>query len=387
MAAEATPSAPRRRVVDVARRTILVLAVAAVYVLAWRGSDIDFATLFGSLEKGLPRLQAFLTPDLVGYDIEPITVQLPFPVPCGSAPNPEVPTAGPRLVPSIPCADPPDAFIVEGFDLAPNADLQLRWRLPSGDYLPGPFTRTDANGHFQREAEARPIVATRDGVPSQLEVEVLVEVGRPHPSDTVYTVLDYLIVTLFMALIATTLGTIAAAPLSFLAARNITWRGPIGKPAYLAVRTFFNIFRALEPIIIATVFGFWVGYGAFAGMLALSVVTMASLGKLFSEAIENIDPGPVEALTATGANRLQVIVYGVVPQIVPDFLSYIIYHWDINVRISTVIGFVGGGGIGYYLSQMINTGADSKAATAIWAIIIVVWLMDYLSSYVRHKAI
>ncbi len=80
------------------------------------------------------------------------------------------------------------------------------------------------------------------------------------------------------------------------------------------------------------------------------MVTIASLGKLFSEAVENIDPGPVEALQAAGAPPLHTVRYAVVPQIVPDFVSYIIYHWDINVRISTIIGFVGGGGIGYYLN-------------------------------------
>ncbi len=93
---------------------------------------------------------------------------------------------------------------------------------------------------------------------------------------------------------------------------------------------------------------------------------------------------PIEALQATGANRLQTIVHGVVPQIVPDFISFIIYHWDINARISTIIGFVGGG-IGYYLSQRINGFEYSKAGTAIWAIVIVVMAMDFLSAEVRKR--
>jgi phosphonate transport system permease protein len=93
----------------------------------------------------------------------------------------------------------------------------------------------------------------------------------------------------------------------------------------------------------------------------------------------------VEALTATGATRMQVLIYGVVPQVVPDFLSYIIYHWDINVRISTVIGFVGGGGIGYYLSQMINTAQFQKAGTALLAIIIVVMVLDFMSADIRKQ--
>ena len=93
----------------------------------------------------------------------------------------------------------------------------------------------------------------------------------------------------------------------------------------------------------------------------------------------------MEALQATGANQFQTVVYGAIPQIVPDFVSFIIYHWDINVRISTIIGFVGGGGIGYYLSQQINSFAYSRAGTAIWAIVIVVWAMDFLSAEVRKK--
>ena len=136
------------------------------------------------------------------------------------------------------------------------------------------------------------------------------------------------------------------------------------------------------------VFGGWLSglLWLFGGaVLALTIVTIASLGKLFSEAVEGIDPGPVDALTATGANRLQVVWFSIVPQIVPNFVSFIIYHWDINVRISTIIGYVGGGGIGYYLAQMINTGQDHKAGTAIWAIVIVVWAMDFISAEVRKR--
>jgi len=108
---------------------------------------------------------------------------------------------------------------------------------------------------------------------------------------------------------------------------------------------------------------------------------------MFSESVESIDSGAIEAVTATGANRLQVIMYGVVPQIVPDFMSFTIYHWDINVRISTVIGFVGGGGIGYYLSQRINTFEYGKAGTALLAIVIIVWVLDFLSSEIRKRLI
>ncbi|MBI4316268.1 MAG: phosphonate ABC transporter, permease protein PhnE [Chloroflexi bacterium] len=369
-----------------ALRTILiVIGVLVAYVIAYRGSEVDFSRLIGSLGKGGPLMQDFLTPDVVTREIAPVTLQLALPVPCGSAPQGEVPASGPRLVPGVPCAELRDKFTVEGIDLAPNTELQLRWRLPSDQYFPGPFISTDADGHFSAEFEARPIVATQDGVPSKIEVELLVPVGGPKPSAAVFEVLDAIIVTIFMALVATTAAVVVAVPLSFLAAGNITKRGRAGTAIYYITRTTLSVFRSYEPIILATLFAFWVGFGPFAGAIALTIVTIASLGKLYSEAVENIDPGPMEALTATGANRLQVVLYGVVPQIVPDFLSFTIYHWDINVRISTIIGYVGGGGIGYYLAQMINTSQNNKAGTAIWAIVVVVWAMDFLSAEVRKR--
>mgnify|MGYP000527778404 CR=1 FL=1 len=367
------------------RTTLTALGLLALVVFAWNGSQINFQRLVTSLPKGWPLLQDFLTPDILARAVEPVTLQLPVPVPCGSAPEAQPAASGPRLVPSVACAEPRDKFTVEGFDLAPDTELQLRWRLPNGQYFPGPFIRTDADGYFQAEFEARPIVATRDGVPSQIEVELLVEVGDLKPSPTLLTVIDLMIVTIFMALIATLFATVAAVPLSFLAAQNVTKRGPLGTTVYYLTRTFLNVFRSYEAIVLATVFAFWVGFSPFAGVMALTIVTLASLGKLFSEAVEGIDPGPVEALTASGANRLQVVLYGIVPQIVPNFLSFIIYHWDINVRISTIIGYVGGGGIGYYLAQMINTSQNNKAGTAIWAIVIVVWVMDFLSAEVRKR--
>ena len=381
-----SPPVPRKPDVRrLVRTTAIALTVLVVYVIAYRGSEINFGRLFSALPKGGPLLRAFLTPDLLTRDIQPVTLDLDFPVPCGSATAGQVLASGPRLVPGVPCAALRDTFTVEGFDLAPSTELQLRWRLPNGQYYPGPFTVTDAQGHFSAQFEARPIVATENGVPSKIEVQLLVTVGGLKPSPTVYEVLDAIIVTLFMAMMATSFAVLISAPLSFVAARNVTGSQPVGTAVYYATRTVFNVFRSYEPIILATLFAFWVGFGPFAGAIALSLVTIASLGKLYSEAVENIDAGPVEALRATGANGLQVVLYGIVPQVVPDFISYTIYHWDINVRISTIIGYVGGGGIGYYLSQKINTSQYNPAGTAIWAIIVVVWAMDFLSAEVRKR--
>jgi ABC-type phosphate/phosphonate transport system permease subunit len=120
---------------------------------------------------------------------------------------------------------------------------------------------------------------------------------------------------------------------------------PLGMTVYNTARTILNALRSIEPLIMGIVFVIWVGIGPFAGVLALTLHSIAALGKLYSEQTENIDEGPLEAIQATGANRLQTIIYAVVPQIVPPYIAFTMYRWDINVRMSTIIGFVGGGGI------------------------------------------
>jgi ABC-type phosphate/phosphonate transport system permease subunit len=123
---------------------------------------------------------------------------------------------------------------------------------------------------------------------------------------------------------------------------------------YYVSRTIFNGLRSIEALVMAIVFVVWVGIGPFAGSLALALHTIAALAKLYSEQVESILPGPLEAVQATGANRLQTIVYAVFPQIIPPYISFTMYRWDINVRMSTIIGFAGGGGIGFLLQQNIN---------------------------------
>jgi phosphonate transport system permease protein len=117
------------------------------------------------------------------------------------------------------------------------------------------------------------------------------------------------------------------------------------------------------------------------------VTSFALIGKLFSEAIENIDPGPIEALTATGSNPLQTIVYAVLPQIVPPFVSYLIYQWDINIRMATIIGFAGGGGIGLTLTTYFGSLQYHKAGTVVAFIVVIVALMDFASAKIRHELV
>jgi phosphonate transport system permease protein len=159
----------------------------------------------------------------------------------------------------------------------------------------------------------------------------------------------------------------------------------VGQFLYIIVRTMLNIVRSIEPLIWALVGIIWVGPGPFAGFIALTLHTIAALGKLYSEAIESIDPGPIEALQATGANRLQTIVYAVIPQVLPPFISFTIYRWDINVRLSTIIGLVGGGGIGFLLIQWIRQFQYSNAGIAVWLITITVAALDFISAEIRER--
>ena len=160
---------------------------------------------------------------------------------------------------------------------------------------------------------------------------------------------------------------------------------PIGIVLYGIIRTILNGTRSVEALVMAIVFVAWVGLGPFAGALALGLHTVAALSKLYSEQVESILEGPLEAIQATGANRLQTIVFAVVPQIVPPYISFTMYRWDINVRMSTIIGFVGGGGIGFILQQNINLLNYRAASVNMLAIAIVVSLMDYISSKIRER--
>jgi len=160
---------------------------------------------------------------------------------------------------------------------------------------------------------------------------------------------------------------------------------PNGMIIYYVSRTIFNALRSIEALVMAIVFVVWVGIGPFAGVMALGLHTIVSLAKLYSEQVESIMAGPLEAIQATGANRLQTIVYAVIPQIIPPYISYTMYRWDINVRMSTIIGFVGGGGIGFLLQQNINLLNYRAASAQMLAIAIVVASMDYISSVLREK--
>ncbi len=200
-------------------------------------------------------------------------------------------------------------------------------------------------------------------------------------------VFQQILVTIFQAMLATTLGAAIAFPFSILAAKNLTGRSRLSVWIYYATRAVLNLLRSIEALLYVVIFIFWVGIGPFAGMLALAVTSFALIGKLFSEAIENIDAGPIEAVNATGAGRLQMITYAILPQIVPPFVSYLIYQWDINIRMATIIGFAGGGGIGLTLTTFFGSLQYHKAGTVVAFIVVVVALMDFASAKLRQALI
>ena len=162
---------------------------------------------------------------------------------------------------------------------------------------------------------------------------------------------------------------------------------PIGQWIYTITRTILNVVRSIEPLIWGLVGVIWVGLGPFAGFIALTIHTVAALGKLYSEAIESIHPGPIEAVQSTGANRLQTIMFAVLPQVLPHFTAYSLYRWDINVRMSTVIGLVGGGGIGFLLIQWIRQVQYEHAGLAVWLIALTVSTLDFVSATIRKKIV
>lgn len=192
-----------------------------------------------------------------------------------------------------------------------------------------------------------------------------------------------IIETIFMAFLATAMAIPVAFVLSFVCAKNIM-KHPAAFAVYLILRTFLNIVRSVEALIWAIIFSVWVGIGPFAGMLALMIHSIASLAKQYSEMVETVSEGPIEGVQSTGATKLQTIWFAIVPQVILPYISFTVYRWDINVRMATIIGLVGGGGIGTMLIQYQGQAMWAEVGCIILVIAVVVWLMDQASAYLRE---
>jgi phosphonate transport system permease protein len=187
--------------------------------------------------------------------------------------------------------------------------------------------------------------------------------------------------TVQLAVWGTLFAIVLALPLCFLAARNLSPH-PI---VFHAMRQVFNAARGINEIIFALIFVAAVGLGPFAGVLALSIHGAGMLGKFFAEAIEEADPGPVEALRATGATPLQVIAFAVLPQALPAWIAATLYRLEVNLRAATILGMVGAGGIGFELYSSLKLFQYEDTATCVIVILAMVMTADYLSSKLRAR--
>ncbi len=186
--------------------------------------------------------------------------------------------------------------------------------------------------------------------------------------------------TLSMSFGGTVIGAVASLPLAFLAARNV-----VKKPGiYQSARLIMNFVRTIPVFVIAVIASFFFGIGVLPGIAAIAVFTFGIMTKMLYEAIETVDMGPFEALEANGANKIIAFRYAIFPQIVPIYLSYFIYTFEINVRSSVVLGFVGAGGIGVVISENIGFFYERVGMAIIVLFALVIGIQSF-SSYVRGK--
>jgi len=382
-------------------RSILIpvlFGLVATYGIGWQVVGVDFSS--ANLARAAVVVQPMLHPDMFQPRQESNQMWTPFYVPCSltvASPTASRADAGKTASAKPNCAGVLDAVTVSVSGLWPNTDTTITWQTNIGDYKPlggnenaSLIVRTDVNGSLTTIIHVPSTVLIAQPDPTlMLEHRVYFDQYRPLGGIELSTnggyVLKGMLESVTMALLATTMAILLAVPVSFLAARNLMGANPLTFVIYIIVRTILNFVRSIESLIIAIVFVIIVGLGPFAGVMALAFHSVAALAKLYSEVIEGIDPGPIEAIRATGGNWLQVVRYGVIPQIVPPFTAFTIYRWDINVRSSIVIGMVGGGGIGFYLIQWIQINQMGAVGSAFIAIAVVVITLDYLSAKVRER--
>jgi len=385
-------------------RTILipiVFGLVAAYGIGWQVVGVDFA--MANLDRALAVARPMLHPDMFALKTETNEMWAPVHVPCaatGIEPVSRREDNG-RVASVTPsCGGATDALTISVTGMWPNTDTQIWWRTAISDtnLLGGTngdkmlVVKTDASGSLTTiiHVPLNILIAQPD---KTLSLEHQIHFAQTHPTGGITIsynggfVLQGMLETVAMALMATVLAIFLAVPISFLAARNLMSGNPLTFGIYVIVRTLLNILRSVEALLFAIVFVVITGLGPFAGVLALICHSIAALAKLYSEVIEGIDPGPIEAIKATGANWIQVARYGVIPQIIPPFTSFTIYRWDINVRTATVIGMVGGGGIGLYLIQWIQLNDFRAVSAAFIAIAVVVILLDFISAKVRERLV
>jgi len=209
--------------------------------------------------------------------------------------------------------------------------------------------------------------------------------GRLFPPDSsnLAKLLLSMLETIEIALWGTFLAVIISIPFGILAARNITPNASL----YLISRTIIIFFRAIPEFILAMFLVICVGFGPISGVFALGIHTMGFLSKFYSEEIEHVATEPIDALIAAGAKKSQILMFGIVPQILPAFVAYNLYILDRNVRMATMLGIVGAGGIGYELISSFRMFRYKNVTTIIIIIFVTILIIDYLSAFIRKKLV
>jgi phosphonate transport system permease protein len=385
---------------------VWTLVLFTFFFVGWQIGDIRPVDLVREAQDAGPFMMRILWPwdRAISRPAELLTGTVEVQIPCTDpipGPPEEVP-GEPYISVSPTCGDlsqqngtPGTTLTLIGRNFAPNAQTEIWWQddmgnefrqRQAGEYV---TLETDENGAFQRDIiipyRVIPSSSTRDYALWELQAHQVASLGEPEPSEELLLSIEKMVETIFLGMMSTFFGIILSVPISFLAARNLMSTSWFTLVIYYLVRAILNIVRSIEPLVWALIAIIVVGLGPFAGIVALTVHSIASLGKLYSEAIESIDPGPIEAIQATGANWLQTVRYAVVPQIIPPFVSFTIYRWDINVRMSTVIGMVGGGGIGFLLIQWVRLLDYKAVGIAVWFIALTVATLDYVSAEIRAR--
>ena len=389
---------------------LFALVLFTFFALGWQISEIVPSRLVTDFPQAMRPLGQVIWPWQSAVTREPqlsvAGASITVPKSPGPGPSADPVTAGLPHIVSVPSTGnlstlddnnqvvPGTTLAVTGTGFKPGVQVELWWVDPlrnafrlrkGGSYL---VVTPDSSGNFSVSLAMPYSIGPQEkgkDQPHRLEARQNLGFGPAHASEALVLTVQRMVETIFMGMMATLFGIILSIPVSFLAARNIMSGSPVTLAIYYATRTVMNVIRAIEPLIWALIAVVWVGLGPFAGIVALTVHSVAALGKLYSEAIEGIDAGPIEAIQATGANRLQTIVYAVVPQMISPFVSFSIYRWDVNVRMSTVIGLVGGGGVGFILVQYIRLLDYRAAGIAVWFIAVTVAVLDYVSAEIRRR--
>ncbi|MDP1780095.1 MAG: phosphonate ABC transporter, permease protein PhnE [Anaerolineales bacterium] len=372
--------------------------LAAAYSIGWRVVGIDFSK--ASMSRAVAIVRPMLRPDFIQEKREHNAMWVEVQVPCSPTPPTARREDAGKTATVIPdCGPVGETMIVSVIGMWPNAETEVVWRTPLGDLkmlgegeISMLMLTTDETGSLITaiRVPTTALVAAPDPTLPQfhrVDFDQYRPIGGYELSYIGNEVLKGALTTVAMALIATAMAIVFAIPISFLAARNLMSGNPITYAIYVVVRTLLNILRSIESLIVAIVFVVIVGLGPFAGALALAVHSVAALAKLYSEVIEGIDPGPIEAIRATGATWTQTVRYAVIPQIIPPFTAFTIYRWDINVRSATIIGFVGGGGIGFLLIELIRVNNMRGVSAVFIAIAIIVITLDTISSKIRERLV